>query len=231
MNTKSSASNRKSPQSRADFWRTVKSYPTQVYRGMTLGKLAAYAVNVLTENGIDCGYENLTVLLYRLFPEKFALVGFPEFPDGRRIFNSIQLDAHHGGYVVGGMSTGWRLTDKGKEVSLEMKRRLQGNWTTARIQNPSVFRSRAISFVKEIERSQAYRKWVAGKMENIARFEVCDVLHGTLDTSGKVLLDNLGQFMEYSEIVKEYDEYRNSASKVGEFLLYVKANWESLMHA
>lgn len=231
MNTKSDAWHSRSPPSSAAFWSSMKSYPAEVYRGIPLGELAAYAARVLIENKIDCSYENLTVSLFRLFPQKFSLVGFPQFPDGDRVSNTIRLDARHGGYVLGGRSTGWRLTEKGKEASIRVERELRGQGSVVRVQNRSVFRSRAVTFVKEIERTQAFRKWTLGKADSIAKFELCDVLHGTLDTSEKVLMDNLRQFMEYSGIVKEYDEYRNSASKVGEFLLYVKANWESLMHA
>src|SRR5271157_3228177 len=122
------------------FWRSVRSHPIAGYRGISLGELAAYAVKVLIDNQMDCSYENVAVLLFKLFPEKFSLVGFPEYPDGKRVLNSISLDARHGGYVLGGRSMGWRLTDKGNEVAERTQQLLRGEGTRPRIQNPKAFR-------------------------------------------------------------------------------------------
>src|SRR5437879_5397048 len=95
MNIDSSASEGKPTLYPAAFWSSMRNYPFETYRGIPLGELAAYAIGILSENRVDCSYENLTVVLFKLFPEKFSLVGFREFPDGDRVSNTIRLDARH----------------------------------------------------------------------------------------------------------------------------------------
>jgi len=59
------------------------------YDSIALTSLTAYSVYWLSQLGIPASLENLAVLNFRLFPTKFAMVGWPQFPDFNRTSRSV----------------------------------------------------------------------------------------------------------------------------------------------
>lgn len=68
---------------------TVVPFSTGSYDALPLTSLAAYSVFWLSEWGIPCTMENLAVLNFKFFPAKFAMVGWPQFPDVSRTNRSV----------------------------------------------------------------------------------------------------------------------------------------------
>lgn len=67
----------------------LSPYPTDMYQGYALVSLTASSVYLLQEWGLLTSFENIAVLNHRLFPSKFAMVAWPQFPDGNRTNRSI----------------------------------------------------------------------------------------------------------------------------------------------
>ena len=61
-------------------------------------------------------------------------------------------------------------------------------------------RTKSIHFVGEILGSEAYRKFQKGETEEISDLELCDVLHGNLDTPSSILSKSIQRLASYAEI-------------------------------
>lgn len=62
----------------------AERFAAEQYRDLPLTDLAAYAMMVLESKGTPRVIEHVTVALFELFPAKFAMVGYPQHPDGMR---------------------------------------------------------------------------------------------------------------------------------------------------
>lgn len=67
----------------------IQPFPNQAYEHYSLTSLTAYSVFWLQEWNMGTSLNNVAVANYRLFPLKFALVGWPQFPDVNRTSRSI----------------------------------------------------------------------------------------------------------------------------------------------
>jgi len=210
----------------------LEQFPFDSYKGIPLKDLIVAGLAKLEENSIAATFENITVTMYKLFPERFALVGFPQYPDSDRVDNTLRLDARKAGYVTGHKqrTNQWQLTAQGRKAYIELALRMKSNPIRTNVESTK-FRSSAIRYVKEVQQSPAFVKWASHKMKSMTRFEICDVLHGTLDTSRLKLWRDLGDLIEYSKTAETTEEYHESAVNVSTFLSYLKQNWEMLMNA
>jgi len=67
----------------------INSFETSQYEHYALTTLTAYCVYWLHEWEITTSLENVSVASHRMFPTKFALVGWPQFPDINRTNRSV----------------------------------------------------------------------------------------------------------------------------------------------
>ncbi len=67
----------------------LEAFPNESYEPIALTSLTAYSVFWLSEWGIPTSFETLAVLNFKLFPAKFAMVGWPQFPDFNRTNRSV----------------------------------------------------------------------------------------------------------------------------------------------
>lgn len=67
----------------------LSPFPTTAYERYPLTSLTAYCVFWLQQWNITTSLENLAVASHRMFPSKFAMVGWPEFPDITRTNRSV----------------------------------------------------------------------------------------------------------------------------------------------
>jgi hypothetical protein len=95
-----------------------KSKSLYAQHQFSLPYLAAYSVHWLTVWEMPTTYENISVLNARLFPEEFALVGFPEFPDAMRTNRTLlQMRPKYRGFATSDPRRGVYLTEKGRDAA------------------------------------------------------------------------------------------------------------------
>ncbi len=95
-----------------------KSKSLYAQHQFSLPYLAAYSVHWLTVWEIPTTYENIIVLNARLFPEEFALVGFPEFPDAMRTNRTLlPMRPKYRGLATSIPRRGVYLTEKGRDAA------------------------------------------------------------------------------------------------------------------
>ena len=77
-----------------------------------------FAIGWLRDERIPPTFENLVVVVYRMFPAKFALRGF-DFPDANRVNRTLlQLGPKYRNWARGSSRTGYALTPLG-EITLK----------------------------------------------------------------------------------------------------------------
>lgn len=67
----------------------LSPFAAERYEDLSLATLTSYSVYWLEQWGLSTTLENLAVLNFKLFPTKFAMVGWPEFPDVNRTNRSV----------------------------------------------------------------------------------------------------------------------------------------------
>jgi hypothetical protein len=181
-------------------------------------------------NGVECTFDNVVVVLYKLFPEKFSLVSFPEYPDFIRVDNTLRLDCKHSRYVMGSRTKGWALTELGKLAAEDATKTLESRSRKSPVAphlDPSR-RNRFTRLMADVRNSDAFKKYQTG--QSLSRFDVCDVLHGSLDTDDKVLKGNLRTLVDYANMLKPLAEYKDLADSVLKFLSFIESHWKVVMN-
>jgi len=140
----------------------------------------------LFEAGGELGYiptEEVAVRAFNLYPERFGLVRYPQYPDVDVVRVTLMdlRKEKHGSLVEGNKRTGWRITRNGlrwkktnwERVALSIsrrhpgERRLGGGKRISAEQARSMYRQRVLS-------SEAYRKQKRGLRPTVHDF--CDLL-------------------------------------------------------
>ena len=209
----------------------LKPYTSEQYSsGVTIAKLSAVAIYHMDEKNIPTNFENVVVSLQRLFPGKFSLLQYPDIPDTMRIDNTLRLDAqNHAQYIKGNRRKGYQLTGLGKSAAEETIELLQSGIPSSGKPRVAKFRKQETQLVSDVMNSSAFEKFSTKQFSSINKFEICDVLHGTLETNRKDLHRNLQTLMGHAKSMKPIQEYEKLAMSVLEFLEYVEENWETLV--
>jgi hypothetical protein len=210
------------------FWERLRPFKFEQYQKASLATLASVALFVLEEAGIEASFDNVAVAMFRTFPEKFRLVSFPEHPDFIRIDNTLRLDCKHAHLVIGNRVKGFALTSHGKamaEEALNQLRSREGVLVTQDMKSPlsDMRRNRETRLIGEVRKSAAFQKYASGKKDEISRYEICDVLHVTLDTDISILRKNLDLLKQYSRDLVGLKEFHETASPVVEFLNFLES--------
>lgn len=218
------------------FWDGIVAINPYLYTEERLDKLVTFAIHKLTEGGMKATFEDVCVLVHKLFPEKFALTSWPEHPDLIRIDNTLRLDCQHSSFVTGNRVKGYRLTPLGKNTAEDIQRVLVAGKTNTkgkRKKNSLQGQRRNIAtrLIREAGQSGAFEKFTTGKVNEIRKFDVCDLLHGTLNTDEKVLKNNLIALSQYASDLEPINEYHDLSSSVLKVLKFIDSKWEDLMNA
>lgn len=217
------------------FWERLRQFKFEQYHKASLATLASVALLILQEAGIEGSFDNAAVAMFRLFPEKFKLVSFPEHPDFIRIDNTLRLDCKHAHLVIGNRVKGFALTSHGKAMAEEALNQLksrEGVLVTQDEKSPlsNMRRNRETRMISEVRKSTAFQKYASGKKDEISRYEICDVLHVTLDTDISILRENLGLLKQYSRDLVRLKEFHETASRVVEFLNFLESKLGGISH-
>ncbi len=180
---------------------------SETYEGIGLDLLTIHAVGEVSERKAGLSYENIVVAAFRLFPEKFSLLGYPSFPDSERVHHVLRRHVYtkhrDQQWLRGKFAHGFELTERGRQVLQEARQAL----STATPQRKKVLSHtrRFEKILDEVRRSPAYLKFVQGKRDLVSEAECCNALQGTLDSNRQVLLDNLRQLQTIANDLEQSD--------------------------
>ncbi len=156
----------------------VSAKAAMLYEESPLTSLTAYSLYWLHQWHIRRTIESIAVLNWRLFPSKFAMVGFSEYPDAFRTNRSLlQMQPKYRNLLTGAAVKGFSLNEHGMEKARELIEKLGAPTTGAGdalgdvpSQSPQKRReslARSIEPEREVKRikgSKLFDKWKQGIM-------------------------------------------------------------------
>jgi hypothetical protein len=170
----------------------LASHREQAYSVIDLAGLACFAITWLDERHLPTTFENITVALFRMFPMKFCLEGYPEYPDAARVGRTLlQLGPKYRNWARGSIQRGFHLTNSGETKSDLVKEMLGSSANVAT--NPARRTrtlGRTMDLMKEIESlevSTLFAKWRQGSIGATDAFDLVNMLGGYTYTAARAL--------------------------------------------
>ena len=168
----------------------LKPFPPHLYEGTNLNWLVLYAVGMLEERRIDLSFEHVVVAAFRLFPKKFSLLAYSEYPDAKRVHDALWRCAYKNRqWLLGKTSQGFAFTERGRQ-ELELAKQALKKGSLPQKKTFSQTR-RFEKLLAEVRAAPAYAKYSQATPDKVSEAECCHVLQGTLDSDRRVLADNL----------------------------------------
>ena len=153
-----------------DFWNTITKYSAIQYSHIKLDSLATVGIYKLNQNNIETSFENIAVILQKLFPDKFSLTYFPEYPDSLRVDNTLRLDCKHSGFVHGSRKEGrYVLTGKGNE-NAELTINQINSGSKSKKSSNEYGRNKYVKLVQGVTKTDGYIKFIGNEFESIKKF-------------------------------------------------------------
>ena len=196
-------------------------FEKSLYESVDLDRLVIYAVAKLANMDLELSLENIIVATFKLFPKKFSLVGYTQFPDATRVEKCMwRCKGKKRGWVSGSTPHGYLLTDKGRLIA-DHASNLLSSPLGGKSKSMSQTR-RKESIVTEVISSPAFQKYLEGKGQAISEAECCYVLQGTLDSLRETLRENLDSLKIIAEELQRND--------VTEFLTFLEARFSRFLN-
>jgi hypothetical protein len=200
------------------FFQNLKPFEENSYALIDNDRLIIYAVSLLEKNNIEPTFDKVVVTAFKLFPQRFALIGFPEYPDGKRIHDCLWHCFYKTKrWLEGNAKSGYYLTDKGKKILLETERRLKGEIQVIKEYSAKAKR-KEVFFLELLKKSRAYKKFIEGKKDEISNIEILEVLRVSENTKYELVKENLEKYFEYATLLNE--------ENIKNFLKFIKNKLE-----
>ena len=183
----------------------------------------------LNQFKIETNFENITVILLKLFPDKFSLIYFPEYPDTIRVDITIRVHCREMGYAKGNRSKGFVLTGKGQIHAEKALEKIESGRGQAKSQS-NFARNRFIKLVKGVTESSGYKKFVSKNLKDIKKFDVCESLHCTIDAEEEHIRANLGTLTLHATNTEKISNYMQVSKSVLSYLQFIESNWDELVN-
>ena len=182
-------------------------YQSDTYAQKSLNDLLLAAVYIATRTAPSISAEEIVASCFTLFPNRFSLRGYPQWPDST-VVNKRWIDCRHKNFLTGSTATGFRLTPNG-EVQANRVVRLLNAKSSESVENssprPNELRTRAGRFVRNIETSDAFRKNKLGKEGEISEYDFRTLLLCTMESDARTLNSNLEQSKQFASAYQRKD--------------------------
>jgi len=171
------------------------------YMSLNKDRLVLFAVGFLESKRIEPTFDKIVATTFRLFPKKFSLIGFPEYPDGRTIYycvyNHCTLTRK---WLFGNVQSGFMITERGKYFLDETKKMLEGKIKLTKI-HETVPRRKESTFIRMLRKTDAYKKYVGGKKDEITKFEISEALKARPNSN--LIRSHLERYFEYANRIND----------------------------
>lgn len=181
---------------------------------MPLSDLVLYSIFSLQNQQIETNFENIVVESFELFPEKFSMQSYSEYPDPNRVRRELQRMDGKGfqvgdeQYVDGNLKTTYKFTDKG----LQKLNQIQTLLKTGKAEKTQIkskikdSRGKIGRVLNEIEKNPLYKKFLLnGGAIEISEPLLRDLLFATMETSDDKLRNNMKTLIEYCDVANRED--------------------------
>jgi hypothetical protein len=200
----------------------IESFDAEAYKNLDLNRLAVYGISFLQEKKIPVTFETLVVILFRIFPKKFSLVNFEEYPDATRVNRALlQLRPKYRNWATGDVKLGYSLTKAGRTEAERIAILLEKPHLQRRLKKAEPQRTLLIDAeMNRIEESKLYRFYKDGKHDESCERDVWNLLGAFPYTPRKALRDYINKLIGFAEYNKRPD--------IVEFLRWVKQKFAKI---
>lgn len=194
----------------------LRAFPRDSYKDYALTTLTAYVVHWLQKWGIPTSLENVAVTSHRLFPVKFGMVGWPEFPDVNRTNRSVlQMRPKYRNLATSASDKGVFLNQRGVEEAVSLIRKVgppltEGGHPTGEVEEevrPELGkRARSIhpeAAVEAVRRSHLFELYLASRFDEAEAIDLIGLLDVYDHTPSKEKRDRLRWLTESAKEVKD----------------------------
>jgi hypothetical protein len=184
-----------------------KPFVPEAYRMIDNNRLAVYAVGLLTDNSMQTTQEATTVALHLMFPEKFSMVGFREYPDAERVNRTLlQLGKKYRNWATGNKHVGYSLNETGKLVMEQTKKMLQSPGVSdVRKKTPKQRTMDPDMVIKEIEQTALFKAYRSNPQSNPDEFGIWELLRAFPYTPKSALVERLRNMLESARVAGRDD--------------------------
>jgi hypothetical protein len=209
-----------------NFWNNLKKYNPEQYVGESIDPLVVVSLFKLYESQESTSMESIAVTAFKLFPDKFSMTQFPEYPDYMRVFTAVRM--HLKKYVEGDMKkNSFLLNGKGRIYAEEILERIES--TTDSKPKKDFKRKKNTKLILAVTKTTGFKKFEDKNLDKINRFDICETLHCTTEASDEHLRTNLATLQQMANQIAPNLSYKKEAEKVLEFLTFADENWKRLM--
>jgi len=204
----------------------LKSFKPKHYENLDLDRLAVYTLVVLEKKKIPLYFDYIVVALFKLFPKKFSMANFKQYPDTNRINKVMRrlVDPKRKNWAKGSIENGFSITEIGREMAVQVSGLLKEPSKQRRKFPMVITRSRGRSpddDIKEIEKSEIFHKWLQ-KNYKVNDYEVLSFLNAVPYTPKDLLLKYLEQLKKSTVTAKN--------KKVSKFLNWIGRKYHHIFH-
>jgi hypothetical protein len=184
---------------------SLPEFPSASYSALDLNRLTVFTIALLREKNFATSIENIAVANFRMFPKRFAMIGFPNFPDVSRVNRALlQLRPKYRNWATGNARLGWTLTGPGEAEATAVRSRLSGaqdgspNTPLPPERKSEDIARRTVDSTRDVQRIRAsslFAKSQAGWV-GVSSLEVFDVLDAYTHTPATVLKKRLRELRQ-----------------------------------
>ncbi|MGA8153294.1 MAG: hypothetical protein WB952_20250 [Terriglobales bacterium] len=186
------------------------------YDDLSLATLTAYSVYWLTQWALPTTLENVAVLNFKLFPTKFAMTGWAQFPDVNRTNRSVlQMRPKYRNLATSITNKGIFLNERGIEEAQALVNRLgkpsSGDGTSPAVQVP-IARVRGSGrpttvhpedLVAQVRKSRLFQSYLEGRWSEVEAIDLINFLEVYDHTPGDEKRRRLKTFQAAAKQVKD----------------------------
>lgn len=177
------------------------------YLSLDKDRLVLFAVGFLESKKIEPTFDKIVVAVFRLFPTKFSLIGFPEYPDGRTIYycayNHCTLTKK---WLSGNVQSGFKITERGGYFLNETKKMLEGKIKLVKTYK-TVPKRKEVTFIAVLKKTDAYQKYAQDRKEEITESEIREALKAP-PNSKELMQTHLQKYLEYANRIGDFPVIR-----------------------
>jgi len=194
---------------------TPPRFDPELYTKITLNDLVVYSAYYLDKQGSEMTSEDLISACFVLFPNRFSMRMYPQYPDSG-IVSRRWSDCKSKGYLRGSAAKGFKLAAKGKKRAEKVEKMLgkplkrtpepkptsKKKSASTQTVHPEL-KAHAGKYVRSIRASDAYKNY--RKQQSLNEFDFRSMLLCTMESPPTTLARNMEQFKEYVNIYKRKD--------------------------
>lgn len=194
------------------------SFDPAIYKDISLDELVTYCVYILHEEKRDATFEDVVAKCFVLFPERFCLAGYKQWPDSARINKSWLRCRTDFKYITGSVKSGFNVTSKGLSIVEKVQDSLNRPRNERIVLKKKKVKERTKEelFLNNVRKSDAFKLFIEqGEDVEIPHYDFCNMLFGTIESSVETLSENLNMLKQYAQKFGD-DEILNFLIKVGD---------------